>query len=76
MTLVCAAAAAIGAGRGCYGAFWWTASGSGTGEDGGGADLFNERLIISTSGVSSLEVLYEVVLIFLLCIYSINSSSK
>ncbi|CAN0410279.1 unnamed protein product, partial [Laminaria digitata] len=48
VTLLCAAAAAIGASRGWYGASWWTNSGRGKEE--GGADLFNERLNISTSG--------------------------
>ena len=73
VTLVCAAAAAIGAGRGLYGSFWWTVSSSGREEDGSGADLFNERLNISTSGVSFLEV-YAFVRIF--PGMHVNSSSK
>lgn len=52
VTLLCAAAAAIGASRGWYGASWWTNIGKG--KDESAVDLFNERLNISTSGVSVL----------------------
>lgn len=53
VTLLCAAAAAIGASRSWHGGYWWT--NSGRGKDESGADLFNERLNLSTSGVSLLK---------------------
>lgn len=53
VTLLCAVAAAIGTSRGWHGASWWT--NSGRGKDESAADLFNERLNISTSGVSVLR---------------------
>ena len=53
VTLLCAVAAAIGTSRGWYGASWWT--NIGRGKDENAADLFNERLNISTSGVSVLR---------------------
>lgn len=71
MTLLCAAAAAIGASRGWYGASWWTNIGKG--KDESAVDLFNERLNISTSGVSVLCRLF--VLIFLVCTYVIQLSA-
>lgn len=67
MTLLCAAAAAIGASRGWYGASWWTNGGRGKEE--GGADLFNERLNISTSGVSRVSWGLFVLIFLVLLLY-------